>query len=163
MSFLFLAGSAVDGPRVRRAAPLDETTVAEDYEWQTRMAGRLKFGNAAETLVRYRIHSAQGSQVRRERMLRDWSRFRFRHFFRLYPDAGLEDFRAVQAVAARGAIGEPAQLERAGRWLARLADLPDERLKARMAKRWRETCDRALLEASGLGQLRARYEAAINA
>jgi len=96
-------------------------------------------------------------------MLRDWSRFRFRHFFRLYPDAGLEDFRAVQAVAARGAIGEPAQLERAGRWLVRLADLPDERLKARMAKRWRETCDRALLEASGLAQLRARYEAAINA
>ncbi len=146
---------------LRRAMPLDETTPAEDYEWQTRVVWQARFGNAPQVLVRYRIHAAQGSQVRRERMLRDWSRFRFRYFFRLYPDARLEDFQAVQAVAARGAIGEPAQLERAGRWLVRLADLPDQRLRARMAKRWRQTCDQASVEASALARLRARYEAAI--
>jgi glycosyltransferase involved in cell wall biosynthesis len=128
---------------VRRAAPLDETVVAEDYEWQTRMAGRLRFGNAAQTLVRYRIHAAQGSQVRRAAMLADWSRFRFRYFFERFPEARLEDFRAVNLVATRSPIGSAETLERAGAWLARLAALPDKRLKARMGRRWADACERS--------------------
>ncbi len=128
---------------VRRAAPLDATVVAEDYEWQTRMAARVRFGNAAETLVRYRIHAAQGSQVRRAAMLADWSRFRFRYFFERFPEARLEDFRAVNMVATRSPIGSAETLARAGVWLARLAGLPDERLKARMSRRWADACERA--------------------
>ena len=145
----------------RRAAPLDETTVAEDYEWQTRMAGRLGFGNARETLVRYRRHPAQGSQVRRTAMLRDWSRFRFRYFFERFPEARLQDFRAVNLVAARGAIGSADALARAGAWLARLAEPPDPRLKARMARRWASACEQASVAPDAVAAIRASCEAAI--
>jgi hypothetical protein len=103
----------------------------------------VRFGNAAQTLVRYRIHAAQGSQVRRAAMLADWSRFRFRYFFERFPEAGLEDFRAVSLVAVRSPIGSAETLERAGAWLAHLAAPPDPRLKARMARRWADACGRA--------------------
>lgn len=148
---------------LRRAAPLDPAIVAEDYEWQTRMAGRLKFGNASQTLVRYRIHAAQGSQVRRAQMLRDWSRFRFRYFFERFPEAGLEDFRAVNLVATRGAIGSADALERAGAWLARLAAPDDPRLKARMARRWADACERATVDIGPRSRLAVRYREAIGA
>ena len=148
---------------VRRTAPLDETTVAEDYEWQTRVAGRLRFGNARQTLVSYRIHAAQGSQVRRARMLREWSRFRFRYFFERFPEAQLEDFRAVNLVAARGAIDSAEALTCAGGWLARLATPDDPRLKARMARRWTETCAIATVEPDLQARIRARCLEAIDA
>jgi glycosyltransferase involved in cell wall biosynthesis len=96
----------------RKANPLDETTPAEDYEWQTRMAGALRFGNAPQVLVRYRIHPRQCSRLRRAQMLRDMAGHRFGHFFRLFPDAGLDDFRAVNRVAVRAPIGLEADRER---------------------------------------------------
>ena len=147
----------------RRAAPLDETVVAEDYEWQTRMAGRLRFGNAGQTLVRYRIHPSQGSHVHRAQMWEDWSRFRFRYFFERFPQARLADFRAVNRVANRGAIGSAEALASAGAWLARLAAPPDQRLKARMARRWADACGRTTVEASTLADIQVRFEAEIGA
>lgn len=143
---------------VRQANPLDETTPAEDYEWQTRMAPSLRFGNAAETLVRYRVHPRQGSRRRRAQMLRDMARQRFAYFFRLFPAAGLDDFRAIQLVAARAPIAAAPDLERAGGWLARLADLPDPCLKRRMAARWAATCNVSTIEPSRLAIVRERFE-----
>jgi glycosyltransferase involved in cell wall biosynthesis len=147
--------------RVRRAQPLDETTPGEDYEWQTRMAPQVRFGNAAEVVVLYRVHAGQGSQVRRARMLRDWGRFRFRYFFGLYPEARLDDFQAVNMVAVHGPIPRAQTLERAGQWLARFADLPDARLKRRMRQRWDEACALAEVAAGALGPIRDRYAEAI--
>ncbi len=91
-------------------------------------------------------------------MLRDMARQRFAYFFRLFPAAGLDDFRAIQLVAARAPIAAAPDLERAGGWLARLADLPDPRLKRRMAARWAATCNVSTIEPSRLAIVRERFE-----
>jgi glycosyltransferase involved in cell wall biosynthesis len=145
---------------IRRAAPLDETVVADDYEWQTRVAARVKFGASTDVLVRYRIHAAQASQARRTAIQHDLSRFRFRYFFGRFPEAKLEDFRSVNLVAVRAPIASADALERAGRWLARLAAFPDPRLKARMSRRWAQACDQATV-GDAREAIRKRYEDAI--
>jgi glycosyltransferase involved in cell wall biosynthesis len=148
---------------VRRAAPLDETTSADDYEWLTRTALNLRLGNAAADVLRIRVHPGQSSQVRRQRMLQDWMRLRFSYFFRLFPEATSEDFRAVNRIAGHVPIETADALELAGRWMARLADLPDPRLKRRMGERWAAACALATVPPGALAAIQARYVVAIGA
>jgi glycosyltransferase involved in cell wall biosynthesis len=140
---------------VRRAAPLDETTFADDYEWQTRMILKHRFGNASEELVHYRIHPDQWS--RRPRTDADWTRARFRYFFALFPDARLDDFQALHHVIRKTPIGSEAMLDRAGQWLARLSSPPCTQLRRRMAERWAASCEGAAIPQAKMAAIRDRY------
>ncbi|HEX3919092.1 MAG TPA: glycosyltransferase family A protein [Caulobacteraceae bacterium] len=148
---------------VRAAAPLDETTSFDDYEWQTRTGLSLRLGNVPEDVLRIRMHPGQSTQVRRRRLLQDQLRLRFGYFFRLFPNAVTEDFRAVNRVAGHVLIETAEALDLAGRWMARLADLPDPRLKRRMGERWAAACALTTVPLADLADIQARYAGAIAA
>jgi glycosyltransferase involved in cell wall biosynthesis len=127
---------------VLKAARFSETEAYEEYELQTRLILQARLGNCSEAVVRIRFHPLQTTRVLHARKSASHWRSRFRYFFARFPDATLEDFRCVNAMPRRLPFADQAQLERAGRWLVRLSRLPEERLRARMARRWREACDR---------------------
>ena len=77
------------------------------------------------------------------------------------PDAGLDDFRCVNAVARGAALGDPVDLRRAADWLVRLSRLPDEKLRSRMARRWTDVCERYAGPAEDVAALRAGVSAQI--
>ena len=79
-------------------------------------------GGAAD-LLRLRVHPNQTTRVLLNLKLRSRWRSRFRYFFQLFPDAGLADFRVVNAVADRLPLDSIEQLEIAGNWLVRLSRL----------------------------------------
>src|SRR5260370_982395 len=93
--------------------------------------------------------------------LRSRWRSRFRYFFRLFPEAGLADFRIVNAVADRLPLDSIGKLEVAGNWLVRLSRLPEIGLRQRMARRWERACNLATFADARLEALRADIAAQI--
>jgi glycosyltransferase involved in cell wall biosynthesis len=142
---------------VRRDHPLDETVAADDYDWYTRNIFDLRFGNVPQTVIKVRMHAEQSSSTIGARMKRDWMRFRFRYFFRLFPAASLTDFQALNCVAENQPMSNLDELKLAGRWLARLSRPEDEKLRARMGERWRQACLQALAEEAQIAPLRVHY------
>ncbi len=140
--------------RVMREHPYDPGAAHDDYEWQTRVAPHLRMGNVPETLLRHRTHRGQSNQQHRAAFDSDLRRHRFSHVYRLFPQTPPRDYRVLALIAEHRALHEPADLRGAADWLLRLADLPDPRLKARMARRWDEICDGAAMTVEGAWRAR---------
>jgi hypothetical protein len=70
-------------------------------------------------------------------------KIRRRHFHSLFPQAAEEDYAAIARVAEREAFADLADLERAGTWLVRFAQAPDNFQRQRMADRWQAVCQRS--------------------
>lgn len=142
-----------------RRIPYRRDASHEDYEWTIRaVAEGARFGNVQELLLRHRVHPGQANRRWRPLFLRDMRRYRFKHIMRLFPGTRPAAYQSL-AWLVEGADLAGEELEAAGRWLVRLADLPDPMLKEKMALRWREACERA-----GVGRgaaLRERVEAQI--
>jgi glycosyltransferase involved in cell wall biosynthesis len=126
-----------------RRLPYDERASHDDYEWQTRAAACARLGNCGEIVLRHRVHPGQSNVVHRPLFGRDLRRYRFRHFYRLFPRTSAAEYQIVAALAERGRLVSRAELEVAGAWLHRLADLPDPALRRQMAKRWEKACGTA--------------------
>jgi glycosyltransferase involved in cell wall biosynthesis len=148
---------------VIREALYDESAPFEEYELQTRLILTARVENSPETLLRLRVHPRQTTRVLLDLKLRSRWRTRFRYFFQLFPDAGLADFRIVNAVADRLPLDTIEQLETAGAWLVRLSRLPEIGLRQRMARRWARTCDRTPVNGARAEALRADIAAQISA
>jgi glycosyltransferase involved in cell wall biosynthesis len=142
-----------------RRIPYRREASFEDYEWTVRaVAGRARFGNVQEVLLRHRVHPGQANRRWRPLFLRDMRRYRFQHIMRLFPDTRPAAYQPL-AWLVEGADLAGAELEAAGGWLVRLADFPDRTFREKMALRWRLACDRA---GAGPGDaLRERIEAEI--
>lgn len=127
---------------VLKAARFSETEAFEEYELQTRLVCEARLGNCPQVVLKIRIHAAQTTRVLRpHKSLSQW-RSRFRYFSSRFPEATLDDFQAVNAIPRGLPFAGEGQLALAGRWLVRLSRLPEAALRARMARRWREACDR---------------------
>jgi glycosyltransferase involved in cell wall biosynthesis len=127
---------------VLKRARFSETEAYEEYELQTRLAPQARLGNCPEVVLRVRFHARQTTRTLRHRKSQSHWRSRFRYFFACFPGASLADFQSVNAIPRGHAFADRDDLERAGRWLLRLSRLPDPRLRARMAQRWDDACDR---------------------
>lgn len=128
-------------PLLRRA-PYDERITAEDYELQVRLAFAARMGNSHRVLARHRVHPGQGHLIHRQSTMADWWRYRFLHFFRLFPDASITDFSVLNRVATKTPLDSIEELALAGRWLVRLSRVAETRLRRRMTERWRDACGR---------------------
>jgi glycosyltransferase involved in cell wall biosynthesis len=128
---------------ILKANPYQEQVVFDDYELWTRLAPGYTMGNVPEVLLRYRRHANQTHVVCARQFNGDFRRYRFRYFYMLYPGTPLPDYLALARVSDRMPMTSMDELKRAGRWLVDLAQPADGRLRERMAKRWRETCERS--------------------
>jgi glycosyltransferase involved in cell wall biosynthesis len=148
---LFRFGLFTPALMVRKAVLLELTEPGtrffEDFAWWNALIQRHPTGNSAETLYRWRLHADNMSMRRSEELLAEYRAGRETLFATLFPEADAGDLDALNQVAERAAHRTPEALDLAGRWLVRLAEVPDARLKRRMAERWRHSCERA----AGLG------------
>jgi glycosyltransferase involved in cell wall biosynthesis len=128
---------------ILRMNPYHEQVAFDDYEIWTRLAPRYTMGNVPEVLLRYRRHADQIHVVRSRQFNDEFRRYRFRYFYAVYPNTPLPDYLALARVSDRMPMTSLNELKRAGRWLVDLAQPFDRRLRERMAKRWRETCERS--------------------
>jgi glycosyltransferase involved in cell wall biosynthesis len=142
---------------VLKSLRFDERECAEEYDFITRLIPLHRVGNCPATVARLRCHSAQTTRRLNAKKLNSQWRRRFAYFFEMFPDAGLADFRCINAACWDQALPQVADLERLGGWLVRLSRLPETKLRERMARRWTETCDRSDAPAD----LRADYETRI--
>lgn len=135
----------------------DEAECAEEYDFLTRLVPGHRLGNCPQTVLRLRGHPDQTTRrLHAAKISSQWRR-RFAYFFQMFPDAALADFKCLHAAAWDAPLASADDLERLGGWLERLSRLPETRLRARMARRWTETCDRSAAPAA----LRADYETRI--
>jgi len=148
---------------VIKHALYDESAPFEEYELQTRLIFQARIENSPAILLRLRVHPSQTTRVLFNLKLRSRWRSRFRYFFQLFPNAGLADFRIVNAVADRLSLDSIEQLEIAGRWLVRLSRLPEIGLRQRMARRWARACDLSTIADARVEALRADIAAQITA
>jgi len=123
--------------------PFDEDTVFQDYEMWTRLAPHYRMGNQPQVLVKYRRHPGQASIVKAARIKEEQRKYRHRYFHTLFPDATAEDYGALNRVVEKEASPTLVEVARAGEWLARLAQTPDNFLRQRMANRWQAACRRS--------------------
>lgn len=142
-----------------RRVPYREETSFEDYEWTVRaIAEGARFGNLQEVVLRHRVHEGQANQRRRELFMRDMRRYRFLHVMRMFPETRPATYQPLAWLIEEAEL-EGAELEAAGGWLIRLAEIPDRVFREKMAVRWRLACDRA-----GVGrgeEMRERIDARI--
>lgn len=127
---------------VMRRARFSETEAYEEYELQTRLVSQLRIGNCPQVVLGLRVHPGQTTRVLGAAKQESRQRLRFGHFFRQFPQARLEEFRLVNAVARGAPLGAAGDLKDAGDWLVRLSRLPDEKLRHRMSRRWTDVCER---------------------
>lgn len=130
----------------------------EDYELFTRLARRYRLGNAPQVLLRYRRHERQIHIERSKEFHNDFQKFRFRFFYENYPRTPLKEYLPLARVSDRLSLRTMDELQRAGRWLADLADHPDARLRDRMAQRWREACERSASLGDGVEEVFRRFQ-----
>ena len=138
-----LQGTVLMRADIAKAHPYDEQASFEDYEMWTRLAPLYRMGNMPRILLRERFHPQQSHKVKQVALRADRWKYRARYLHALLPHAT----PAERSIIARAAEGEPftrlAELEEAGRWLARLAQTPDAFLRRRMADRWLAACLRS--------------------
>lgn len=132
---------------IAKANPYDETLVYSDYVWLTRVAHRYRFGNMPQILLRCRTHESQLHVVEGAAFKQDERRARPGYFQSLFPEATSDDLRIVSLLTEKKPFTRLADLRRAGDWLLRLGDTPDDFLRRRMAGRWQSACQRS----AGLG------------
>lgn len=120
-----------------------EQTVFLDYELWTRLVPRYSMGNAQQILVKYRRHPQQTTVLKKNQVYGDLCKFRRPYFHTLFPQATAVDYTAIELAAEKKPASNLMELELAGKWLARLAQTPDNFLRERMAGRWLATCQRS--------------------
>jgi glycosyltransferase involved in cell wall biosynthesis len=125
---------------ILKTHPYNENT---DYEFWTRLAPIYRMGNVQQVLLKHRCHSQQSNVIYRAKFLAERSQFRRPYFYTLFPQATTDDYTAIELAAEKISAANLAQLELAGKWLARLAQTPDKFLRERMANRWLATCQRS--------------------
>lgn len=128
---------------VLRANRYDESAEHDDYELWTRLAARYRMRNIQQVLLQHRCHDQQAHVARSRRFRLDKQKFRFRYFYERFPKTPLTDYLALARISDAEPMTSLAELRLAGEWLVDLAQYPDERLRRRMARRWRETCERS--------------------
>lgn len=128
---------------IAKANPYDENARFEDYELLTRLALEHDIGSLPQVVTRYRVHPSQNTAVMQSQVMADFRAYRLRYFYELFPGTPLADYLALARVSDRQPFRSHEEMDRAGRWLADLANLPDPDLKAAMARRWREARERS--------------------
>ncbi len=123
--------------------PYDEKTYHDDYELWTRLAPIFRMGNVQQVLLKRRCHSQQSNVVYRDQFIAEQRQFRRTYFHTLFPQATTNDYTAIELAAEKKPASNLMELELAGKWLARLAQTPDNFLRERMARRWLATCQRS--------------------
>lgn len=126
-----------------KAQLYDEATVFLDYEMWTRLALGYRMGNVQQILVKYRRHPQQVSVVKSAQMAEERRRFGRRFFSASFPQATAADCAAFALVVEKKPLPSLADLQRAGTWLARLAQADDRFVRNRMAGRWLAACQRS--------------------
>ena len=121
----------------------DEQAKLEDHEIFTRLAPLYRMGNVPQVLLKHRCHKQQLRQAQAAALYKDFRKFRRPYFHALFPEASAEDCIAITQVSEKEPFSTPAELERAGAWLVRLARTPDAFLRQRMADRWQAACQRS--------------------
>ncbi len=121
----------------------NEQTVFLDYELWTKLVPRYRMGNAQQILVKYRRHPQQTTVLKKNQVYSDLCKFRRPYFHKLFPQASADDYTAIELAAEKKSASSLAELALAGKWLARLAQTPDNFLRERMAGRWLATSQRS--------------------
>jgi len=128
---------------IARAHPYDETLVYSDYAMLTRIAHQYRLGNMPQILVKCCYHDQQIHIVDGAAFKSDECLYRQPYVRSLFPEATSGDYEAIARVAEKKPFNNMADLKRAGNWLARLAQTPDNFLRQRMADRWQSACMRS--------------------
>jgi glycosyltransferase involved in cell wall biosynthesis len=115
--------------------------VFDDYELFTRLAPCYRMGNVPSVLLRYRKHDQQVSKIRLEEVGKDFQKYRFRYFYKIFPQTPLADYLSLALVSDRQPLNNLPQLEKAGQWLVQLSDVPDKIVRQKMGERWQKTCE----------------------
>jgi glycosyltransferase involved in cell wall biosynthesis len=118
----------------------DEDVAHDDYEIQTRLYGRYRMANLPDVLVSHRVHARQSSRVDRDRFARERRRYRFRFVYQMFPRLDPRRYAVLATLAEGAGFSRHEDLMHAGQWLVTLAEVPDRRLRERMARRWDDAC-----------------------
>lgn len=121
----------------------EKECIFDDYELFTRLAPRYRLGNAPLVLLRYRNHQNQTSKIRQKEVLKDFRKYRFRYFYKIFPRTPLDDYLPLALVSDKQPANDLRQLEKAGQWLVKLSKVDDQRVRQKMEKRWQKTCERS--------------------
>lgn len=122
---------------------VDINCVFDDYELATRLAPFHRLGNMPSVLLRHRMHEKKSSKVSQKEMRDDFQKYRFRYFYRMFPNTPLSEYIPLARVSDCLPMKTLPELERAGRWLTKLSEVTDEKVTAKMRQRWQETCGRS--------------------
>lgn len=125
---------------IARANPYREDFACEDFELWTRLIDRHRMGNVPAVLLRYRRHSDQASKRHAARIRVDAGVCRRRGFDAVFPGADPALLAAFDRMHTFQCCADLEELELVGGMLVRLAQSPEEALRRRMLRRWRETC-----------------------
>jgi glycosyltransferase involved in cell wall biosynthesis len=128
---------------IARSIPDREAAATEEYPTWTYLVLRYRMGNVPQILLKHRSHDQQVHVLDAPGFLADLCRFRQPYFHALFPEATEADYASVARVAQNEPSANLADLERAGAWLVRLAQLPDNFLRQRMAARWYIACQKS--------------------
>jgi glycosyltransferase involved in cell wall biosynthesis len=128
---------------IAKSHTYNEQCSFEDYELWTRLALKYRMYNIPQVLLKYRAHPAQSHTMEDTAHQEDARRYRHRYFNGLFPEATPRDHTVFARLADRKSFSSIGELEQAGMWLMRLADIPDTFLRQQMADRWLATCQRS--------------------
>ncbi len=125
---------------IYQAQPIVERIHFDDYELCAQVAPHYRMGNVPQLLIKYRLHDQQSGTMNRSTFIAEAETIRRRCFDDLFPDAPPEVWARHMRIIAKKPFATRAELQRAGEWLARLAQPPDGFLRKRMALRWQAAC-----------------------
>ena len=128
---------------IARAHPYDEALVYSDYAQLTMLAPRHRLGNLPQIVLKSRFHSDQIHMAQHKGFTDDWRAYRQPYFRTLFLNATPADAATFARVADRESHATVTDLQRAGEWLVRLGQTPDNFLRRRMANRWQAACQRS--------------------
>ena len=128
---------------IARRHPYDESSIFEDYEFWTRLAGLYRMGNVPQVLLKYRVHPEQTHIVRAAELRADLQKFSSRYYLSLYPEASQDDQDVIKNLVLNEPAKNLAVLGRAGTLLLQLADCKDRQVQKKMAQRWWGICSRS--------------------
>jgi glycosyltransferase involved in cell wall biosynthesis len=123
-----------------RSARFSDAEGFEEYEFPIRLFFTARMGNVPACVHRFRVHANNTTLIYSKLRGQARWRLRFQFFFRLFPQAVVDDFRAVHAVAWKIPFETLEEVARAGRWLVRLSRVADHKVRDHMGKRWRGAC-----------------------
>lgn len=128
---------------IAKAHPFDDNSAFEDYELWTRLALHHRLSNVPQVLVRYRAHANQTSKVRADLLRSEMIRIRGRYIGELFAEASTAEQAVLAQVVTKEPLPSLRDVERAGNWLAQLAETPDDFLRGTMARRWMKCCQKS--------------------